>query len=271
MTLDALFEYDRGAPFDIREAGQRSAGGVLTRNITYASPSGTRRAAFLLRPESAATPLAAVLYVHWYEPESPDSNRTQFVEEAQRLAGRGAVALLVETMWSDRDWFIKRTQADDERNSIQQVIELCQAMDLLLAQPEVDAHRFAYVGHDFGAMYGVLAGSVDPRPTCYALMAGTPRFPDWYLYYPKLEGAEREAFVERMSRFDPIARVAQLAPAPLLFQFGHGDRHVPDERGQEFFDAAGEPKQIMWYDAGHGLNEQAAGDREAWLRGQLHL
>lgn len=38
----------------------------------------------------------------------------------------------------------------------------------------------------------IVMGGVDPRPTCYVLMAGTPRFPDWYLYYPELEGEPRE-------------------------------------------------------------------------------
>ena len=271
MIWTSLFEYDRAAPLDLREAGQYSQDGALIRNLTYASPSGERRAAFLIRPEEHAGPLAAILYVHWYEPESPHSNRTQFVEEARRMARRGAVALLIETMWSDRDWFIKRTQADDERNTIRQVIELRQAMDLLLAQAQADARRLAYVGHDFGAMYGVLAGSVDPRPACYVLMAGTPRFADWYLYYPRLEGAAREAFVARMAAYDPIGHAARLAPAPVLFQLGRDDPHVPKERGQEFYAAAGEPKQAMWYDAGHELNEQAAEDREAWLCEQLHL
>jgi dienelactone hydrolase len=271
MTPTNRFEYDQRAPLDIREAGQRSAGDVQERAFTYLTPFGERRAASLFRPEAGDTPLAALLYVHWYEPESPDSNRTQFEEEAQRMARRGAVALLIETMWSDRDWFIKRAQADDERNSIRQVVELRQAVDLLLAQPRVDVRRLAYVGHDFGAMYGVLMGSADPRPACYALMAGTPRFPDWYLYYPRLEGAERTAYVERMDPLDPIAHVARLAPAPLLFQFGRDDPYVPQERGQAFYDAASEPKQIQWYDCGHKLNAQATDDRVAWLCEQLQI
>ena len=83
-------------------------------------------------------------------------------------------------------------------------------MDLLLAQPGADPRRFAYVGHDFGAMVGVLAGSVDGRPTCYVLMAGTPRFSDWFLYYPQLEGAAREDFVQQMKPLDPIENVSQL-------------------------------------------------------------
>jgi predicted esterase len=220
---------------------------------------------------AGAGPHPAILFVYWYEPESHDSNRTQFHQEALDLARRGAVSLLVETMWSDRDWFLKRTQADDYTSSLRQVVELRQAMDLLLAQPGVDAERFAYVGHDFGAMYGVLMGQADPRPTCYVLMAGTPRFPDWYLYYPKLEGAAREAFKAEISPLDPIGHVAALATTPLLFQFGNHDPHVPVERGQSFFDAAGEPKQICWYDAGHGLCEQATSERISWLAAQLRL
>jgi dienelactone hydrolase len=264
------FDYDRDAPPDIRPAGQHEHNGIVERRFSYASPYGQRRVAELIGPARAG-PHAAILYVHWYEPESHDSNRTQFHDEAARMARRGAVSLLVETMWSDRDWFLKRTQADDYASSIRQVVELRQAMDLLLAQPGVDPARLAYVGHDFGAMYGVLMGQADPRPACYALMAGTPRFPDWYLYYPPLEGAARAAFVEEMAPLDPIGHVAALAPAPLLFQFGRADPHVPIERAQAFFEAAAEPKQFRWYDAGHGLDQQATRDRIAWLAEQLGL
>ena len=160
-----------------------------------------------------------ILYVHWYEPAAPDSNRTQFFEEAQTMARRGALSLLIETMWSDRGYFLKRAQANDHRMLVEQVIELRSAMDLLLDQPGADPGWFVYVGHDFGAMYGVVMGSVDPRPSCYALMAGTPRSPDWFLYYPSLEGEERQAFVQEVAALDPIGRVAKLAPAPILFEF----------------------------------------------------
>jgi dienelactone hydrolase len=270
MQAQPSFDDDRSAPLDIREVGTHQHDGVIERLFSYASPYGQRRVAESIRPAGTG-PHAAILFVHWYEPESHDSNRTQFHDEALELARRGAVSLLVETMWSDRDWFVKRTQADDYANSVRQVVELRQAIDLLLAQPGVDASRFAYVGHDFGAMYGVLMGQVDSRPTCYVLMASTPRFPDWYLYYPRLEGAAREAFIQEMSPLDPVERVAGLAPAPLLFQFGNNDPHVPIERGQAFFDAASEPKQLRWYDAGHGLCQQATDERISWLAEQLGL
>ncbi len=266
------FDYDRKALPEIREVVTRPKEGALVRNFTFATPFDRRRAAYLVHPEKPEPDtLAAVLYVHWYETDSADSNRTQFLEEAIQLAGRGVVSMLVETMWSDREWFIKRTQQDDERNTVEQVVELRQAMDILLAEPGVDPGRFAFVGHDFGAMYGVLMGSLDPRPQAYVLMAGTPRFPDWYLYYPRLEGELRQEFIESFERFDPITNVSRLAPVPLLFQFGKDDFHVPAEKAQEFFDAAKAPKDILWYDAGHSLNQQAAIDRIEWLSQHLKI
>ena len=265
-----VFEYDRHASRDLREIGTRREENTVRRLCSFATPFGYRRVAHLISPADEK-PHAAILFVHWYEPESLDSNRTQFINGAVTLAQHGATSLLVETMWSDRDWFLKRTQADDLENSQRQVIELRIAMDLLLAQPNVDAQRFAYVGHDFGAMYGALTGSIDPRPTQYVLMAGTPRFPDWYLYYPRLEGEARENFIASMQPYDPISHIAQLAPAPVLFQFSKNDPHVSKERAQEFFDAAREPKELRWYDAGHGLNETATQERIAWLIEKLGL
>lgn len=268
--ISDLFNYDRNVDLELREVRAQPGDGFVQRTITYRTAAGIHRAAGLIQPDGKG-PFAAVLFVHWYEPEAPTSNRSQFEAEAIELAKQGVVSLLVETMWSDPDWFIKRTQAEDWDASIQQVIELRQAMDLLLAQPGVEPERLAYVGHDFGAMYGVLAGAVDPRPVCYVLMAGTPCFADWYLYYPRLEGEARDEFVQQMRAIDPIRLIGDLAPAPVFFQFGTRDPHVPIERAEEFFATAGEPKRAQFYEAGHGLNDRARADRLQWLREQLGL
>jgi dienelactone hydrolase len=270
MLLEQIQNYTPAAADDWRTLGKEAKDGVENSLLLARTPFGYQRVAEMYRPEGGGN-LAAILYVHWYEPESPTSNRRQFEHEAKELAKEGAVCLLVETLWSDMDFFMKRTQADDPRNSVQESVNLRRALDFLLAQPGIDPARVACVGHDFGGMYGVLAGSVDRRPTHYVIMAATPRFPDWYLYFPKLEGEGRAAFLAQMAELDPITRVPHLAPASILFQFGTDDRHVPRHRAQEFYDAAREPKELKWYEAGHGLNEQAAADRQAWLERHLRL
>lgn len=265
-------DYPKLESKDLRVIGKRTQDGIESQLIVVETPFGYRRVAEMFSPEGQGDgTFAAILYVHWYEPESIDSHRTQFEDEAKEMTRAGAVCMSIETLWSDRDFFLKRTQADDMLNSIEEVVNLRRAMDLLLSQPDVDSKRFAYVGHDFGGMYGVLAGSLDRRPSQYVVMASTPRFSDWYLYMPRLEGEAREAFIRQMAELDPITHVANLTPAEVLFQFADNDFHVPKERAEEFFAAAEQPKLMKWYEGGHGLNEQATQDRKAWLRQRLGL
>lgn len=268
--LTQMQNYQKFESKDLRVIRKRTQGGIESQLLVIQTPFGYRRAAEVFQPEAEGS-YAAILYVHWYEPQSRDSNRSQFEEEAKEMARDGAVCLLVETLWSDPDFFIKRTQEDDKQNSIEEVVNIRRGMDLLLSQPNVDAKRFACVGHDFGGMYAVLAGSLDQRPTHYVFMAATSRFPDWYLYGPKLEGEAREAFIRQMSEIDPIAHVPNLSPASILFQFATDDPHVPMERAEEFFVAAKEPKEMKRYQAGHGLNEEATRDRKTWLKEKLML
>jgi dienelactone hydrolase len=268
--LAQMRDYPKLESNEVRILAKRVQDGLESQLLVIQTPFGYRRVAEMFRPEGEL-PLAAILYVHWYEPESIDSHRTQFEEEAKELARGGAVCLSVETLWSDRDFFLKRTQEDDMRNSMEEVVNIRRAMDLLLSQSNVDPKRFAYVGHDFGGMYGILAGSLDQRPMHYVVMASTPRFPDWYLYLPKLEGEGRESFIRQMSEIDPIAHVPNLSPANVFFQFANDDFHVPKQRAEEFFAAAKDPKEMKWYEAGHGLNDEATKDRKSWLQQKLGL
>ncbi len=268
--LAQMRQYQKLESKDVRVLGRRVQDALESQLLVIQTPFGYRRTAEMFRPEGEA-PVAAILYVHWYEPESIDSHRTQFEEEAKEMASLGAACISIETLWSDRDFFLKRTQEDDMQNSMEEVVNLRRAMDLLLSQPGVDPTRFACVGHDFGGMYGVLAGSLDGRPTHYVIMASTPRFPDWYLYLPKLEGEARQAFISQMAEIDPITHVPNLSPAKIFFQFATDDFHVPKERAQEFFEAAKEPRELKWYEAKHGLNEAATEDRKSWLKQSLGL
>jgi dienelactone hydrolase len=268
--LNQMRDYQKFESKDLRVLVKRTKDGVESQLLVMQTPFGYRRVAEMYCPEKDGS-YPAILYVHWYESESITSHRSQFEEEAQELARSGAICISIETLWSDRDFFLKRTQEDDPQNSIEEVVNVRRAIDLILSQPNIDPKRFAFVGHDFGGMYGVLAGSLDGRPTHYVVMAATPRFPDWYLYLPKLEGEPRETFIRQMAEIDPIVHVPNLSPARVFFQFATDDFHVPKERAEEFFAAAKEPKDIKWYEAGHGLNEDATRDRKAWLKEELGL
>ena len=79
--LPKMQNYERNLSFVFRLIGKRTEDGLENQLLATSSPFGYRRMAELIRPEGQK-PCAAILYVHWYEPEAPDSNRSQFVEEA---------------------------------------------------------------------------------------------------------------------------------------------------------------------------------------------
>ncbi len=173
-------------------------------------------------------------------------------------------------MWSDPEWFNRRDSSQDYVKSVQQVKELGRALDVLLAQPHVDEPggiRGSRFWHDVRA---VLAGT-ERRVHVWALQAGTTSFSDWFLLLPKREGEDRRKFIEELAPLDPVKHIAQAAGSPVLLQFGKTDPYVPVKKAQEFYDATKEPKKILWYEAGHALNEEAVRDRQEWLKEQLHL
>src|ERR1700716_3866200 len=92
---------------DIQEKGVEDREGVRIHDITFANLAGGHTAAFLV--DSATSGKSAViLFVHWLEPHAKDSNRTQFLGQAVELAKLGTTSLLIETMWSDPEWFEHR-------------------------------------------------------------------------------------------------------------------------------------------------------------------
>ena len=266
----SLFEYAASRPTRVQEVSVKRSNGVGVREITYERATGGRNAATLVIPPArTAAPHAAILFVHWYEPPNPTSNRTEFLEDATELAALGVVSLLIDTPWSRPDWFPTRDGDKDYAMSVAQVKDLRRALDVLLQQPAIDRRRVALVGHDFGAMFGALAVAVDPRPTHFVFMAGTRSFTDWYLFTPKREGQARDRFIAELAPLDPVKYLPKIAPRPVLLQFANNDKFVSKEAAAALADAASQPKTVKYYDAQHALNAEATRDRQAWLTREL--
>ena len=249
---------------------------ISVQQLTYAQLDGSRNAATLVKPFDSASGLAqgkpGILFLHWYGPPNPTSNRTQFLPEAVELASAGVVSLLVDTPWTPEQWFGKRDSAKDYEFTVQMAKDVRRALDVLLEQPGIDKTRIAVVGHDFGAMWGALAVAADPRVTHFVYAAGTSSFADWYLYTPRREGADREAFIAKLAPLDPIAHLPKIAPRPVLLQFGTKDPHVKNEAAKAQAEATRDPKTVKTYEnAEHELTFQARQDRLAWIREQFKL
>jgi fermentation-respiration switch protein FrsA (DUF1100 family) len=67
--------------------------------------------------------------------------------------------------------------------------------------------------------------------------------------------------------------VAEIAPRPVFFQNGTHDSLIATPAAQAFYDAAADPKEILWYDSDHvGEDEEHTWkvilDAIAWLKKQ---
>lgn len=272
--MNDLFAYDQSAPLDITEVSAEARGGVTVTDIAYPSPvTGKPIGAYRVIPPGVH-PFPAILYVHWYEPSSPTSNRTQFLDEAVGMAQHyGVESLLVETMWSSPDWYRRGRSLDtDYDDAIRQVIELRRGLDVLLAQPNIDPTRIAYVGHDFGAMYGALLSAVEDRAKAYVFIAGASNFNQWMLFGMPLDQPGLDDYKARMDALAPARFVAQTAPAAIQFQFGSRDFYTPQEDYLAFYNAASDPKELHIYDAEHAMDADVIrADRVAFLVAQLGL
>lgn len=276
------FPYDHSQPLDIQDlTPPEKRDGVSIREVSFSNALGGKVEAYLVTPpDTFKAPHPAVLWVHWLEGGDPHSNRKEFLEEAVELGREGVVSLLPDCFWAtDPKRWTARTgfwwhseAAHDTAMSVRQVVELRRALDVLIGQPGGDAKNVGYVAHDFGAMYGSIIAAVDRRPKFYVMMAATTTFSEWFLFGSKLSPEDEKQYIKDMSPLDPTRFVAKASPAALYFQFAHADYYVPERTAQILFDAASEPKQVSWYDAGHDVkHDDARPDRLAWVRRQLGL
>jgi dienelactone hydrolase len=256
-----------GAEERARVVMTETRGGVVIEDLVYRNSFKEYDVAYRVCPVKRAG-AAAVLFVHWLEPTNSTSNRSQFLDEAIGLAGKGTCSLLVSAMWAGPDWFRQRDPGKDRIATIRQVTRLKDAADFLLETPGVDGMRVGFVGHDFGGMAGAVLAGRERRVSCWGIQAATPRWHEWYLLGRELEGEAKEKVVGEMRGMDPIVAIAG-ARGAFFFRFGSEDPYVPKGRAEEFFAAAPGPKKIQFYEAGHGLNAAAGQERVARLAGCL--
>lgn len=263
----ALFRYNDRSPLAVKEVSSEQRGDVTVRDITFSPAPGRELKAYLVVPKGDG-PFAGILWVHWLGEEK--SNRTQFLDEAIELAPKGAVSLLVDAMWSTPRWFGNRVPEKDYENSIRQVIELRRALDLLLSQSNIDKTRIGFVGHDYGAMYGMLMAGVDQRINTFVFIAATQSLNDWAFLGPQPKS--KAAYLKQNSNLELTDYLRQVRNASKFFQFGKGDFYVSQADAAILFAAATEPKQRKLYDASHKMElKEIVKDRDEWLVKQLKL
>lgn len=265
----ALFTYDDTLPFDVQEISSEQRDGAIIKDITFvATADKDPVSAYLVTPNTEGQH-AAILWMHWLGEEK--CNRDEFLDDAIELAQSGVVSLLPNAMWSAEKWYESRVPEDDYANGLHQVIEICRAMDLLTAQANVDNEQIAFVGHDYGAMYGTLAARLQNKAKAYVFLALTPSFFDWAFFVNQPES--RVDYMRQNAILEPYDYLKQIKNASILFQYAKNDIYIGYTKRVEWVNQAPEPREMKVYeDADHSMTTpDVRTDRIAWLKGQLDL
>jgi cephalosporin-C deacetylase-like acetyl esterase len=156
-----LFDYDRSAPLGFRDRGRINHGyPIAVRDVSYASPKGGRVPGYLIVPPGRGRH-PAVIYMH-----GSGGTRLDFVVPGTWMAARGAVALTIASPAArSREAAAAGTRSLERQRdlTVQNVVDLRRAVDLLRSLPKVDPNRIAYVGYSAGARTGAILAGVEHR------------------------------------------------------------------------------------------------------------
>jgi dienelactone hydrolase len=259
------FDYDGGAPLDVRVSSSYFNGGVRISELSYGSPKGGRVPALLFVP-SGGGPFAGLIVQHG----APGSKEVSAFD-AEDLARLGAVVIAIDAPFARRSGEPIAFTRRDRAEQIQLIVDLRRAVDLLRARADVDDDRIACLGISYGAAMGGLLAGVEHRIAAFVLMSGDggvvqhfsgPEDRSGPLFM--LSPARRKAWLAAMSPIEPLIWVKR-ASAPLLFLSGRRDHLVPVRDAARYYRAAPQPKEIRWYDSDHVLPSQAWCDAAHFL------
>ena len=127
------------------------------------------------------------------------------------------------------------------------------------ARAEVNRTRLAIIGYSMGSFLGVHVAAEERAVRALVLAAGG-------------DLPERLPYARALRLLaDPLRAVRKLDGRPLLMLHGRQDGTVRPDQAQRLFDAAQDPKELRWYDAGHHLPTGALDDAAIWLSHRLTL
>jgi len=224
--------------------------------------------AWLVAP-AAGPPRAGILFLHWLGEHRSD--RTQFLSEARELAALGVRSVLPQ---GRLPWGPDPVNAETDAANIElEQRRLGAAIDALRDGLPTGA-PVALVGHDFGAMHGLLLAGRSGVFGAVVVIAATPRWADWFLRFWKVEG-DRFDYLRRLAPLDPIESARRLR-ATTLWQFSDRDYFIAPMSAVELATAAPVPEgtepAIEWYAADHAMRSaRARASRRAFLRRELRL
>ncbi len=267
-----LFAYDVDAPLNLQKTVESTKNGVEVSAISFGSPDGGSVTGLLFDPVTRSSLRPGIVLMH-----GMPGNARVMATYAQLLAEYGAVVIAIDAPFARRGGPPVSFTTEDRAEQVQLIKDLQRAVDVLRARPNVDDERIAYHGTSYGGAMGALFVGIERRLRAAVLVVGDGGLvshftgPEDVGFMAGLSCATRNAWLRAMAPIEPIRFLPHASQVALLLQNGRSDDLVPEADAQALHAAAPGHGTIRWYDAGHGLNQQAFFDRLDWLHEQVGL
>jgi dienelactone hydrolase len=271
-------------PQKLRNVGTIERQDYRIEKLVFESLPGVEVPAHLYRPRAAAGRVPAILFVpgHWW---ADSKSKTDFQAFSIMMVRRGFVVLTYDPFGQGERGISQRDHRRTELLAVgvaQQAIvdfeSLC-ALEILLAQPDVDPSRIGMTGASGGGYNSWIVPSLDPRIAVTVPVVGTSEFyeqlsavreRDWY------DAKEHCHFVPGLLRYaNNHEFVAMVAPRPLLIIAAHNDHsfRIPGNRAvaeyaSRLYHELGAPERIRYVEdetEGHGYQKKKREAAYGWF------
>jgi uncharacterized protein len=263
-TARAEFAYD-AARLQYVDRGRVNRRGypIAVHNVSFSSGGRQIDGFLLLPPGSARRP--AVVFV-----PGTGGDRSELLSEAAWLAARNVVTLTLSPPPAPARAGTNRAAIAQLRSeTVDEVVAVRRAVDVLRSLPVVDASRIGYVGWSAGARLGAIVAAEEPRVHAFVLLsAGAAPVSTYVASAPRALRAQLRRVLRSV---DPLRYVTRAKPGSLLLVNGRRDSVVPRAALMNVVRAAPKGTTVRWYDASHGLNRRAYRDAFAWLADRLPI
>ncbi len=256
--LQAIYEYDHDLPLQAEVTATTSNSYFTTEKITLQAVDSTSIPAILHRPNVDGK-VPCVLLLHGYGGNKDAYSRPMAIFMAPLGVAVMAIDARLHGERAQEDAGMWSADLRASRDAmVKTVIDNCRALDYLDSRADIDHDRYMLVGMSMGGILGSVLGPLDGRIKSAALIVAGGRLDLMLLHseFPIVArlrdaGVTGEMLAEQLYQIEPVNFIGHFAPRPVLFVNGTEDRIIPRENAELLHQAAGEPKQVVWYEGGH--------------------
>ena len=236
-----IYDYDADQPLNTELAEHEDSDVWIVHHVLFDSANGERVPALLGIPKVGEPPFPLVMVQHGLTGHK-DVDYARL--PALALAQQGYATLRIDAQYhgerareSDEGKFMEILyDLVGDGGYVQSIVDMRRALDFAETQDEIDTERVGYIGVSMGAMMGSVTCPIDERIDGAVLIIG---------------GAMGPVANEAFAGVDGATFIHLMSPRPVLMLNGKNDPLVQPPWTERLFEAAEEPKEIIWYDTGH--------------------